>query len=66
MYESLTATDPKLGDNIGFNVAYQTPVPIFDWLAQPDQVYSQKLFDRAMDGKSALQPPGQVVSGKWI
>jgi hypothetical protein len=63
MYEALTTKEKKLGDNIGFNVAFNTPLPFFAWLHQPGNVYNQKLLDKAMAGIQVILGPEASVSG---
>ena len=66
MYEALTSKDSKLGDNIGFNLAYNTPLAIFPWLHQPSNAYARELFDRAMDGVQSLAPPELGLAGTSV
>ena len=63
MYEALTEKNTRMGDHIGFNLGFNTPLSVFEWLIQPKNIYAQKLFDKAMTGIQVILGPRASLAG---
>ncbi|CDO73947.1 hypothetical protein BN946_scf185016.g104 [Trametes cinnabarina] len=50
-----------------FNVAFNTSIPYFEWLEQPENEARLRRFGPAMTGTSAWEVPGAIVSAfPWL